>query len=227
MDEHILHDLDEVQFGTRMRGYDQVEVDALLDRARREIDELRTSLRRADERAELAEQQLADELDAARTARAEAEAGIATAVAESAGIIAEARAEAADLRAAADVEIRTAIEAGRSRMLDEIASLQADRDLLSEGIEVTAQHVTAHRDRLLRAVGDLRSILDDIEERPPVVSEPEPAATDPPARPPQSTVDQATPPTRAITRLRPVPLLPGGVGGREEDLDAFFADDGS
>ena len=216
MDEHILHDLDEVQFGTRMRGYDQVEVDALLDRARREIDQLRTSLRRADERVELAEQQLADELDAARTARAEAEAGIATAVAES-----------ADLRAAADAEIRTAIEAGRSRMLDEIASLQADRDLLGEGIEVTAQHVAAHRDRLLRAVGDLRSILDDIEERPPVVSEPEPAATDPPARPPQSTVGQAAPPTRAVTRLRPVPLLPGGVGGREEDLDAFFADDGS
>ena len=216
MDEHILHDLDEVQFGTRMRGYDQVEVDALLDRARREIDQLRTSLRRADERAKLAEQQLADELDAARTARAEAEAGIATAIAES-----------ADLRAAADVEIRTAIEAGRRRMLDEIASLQADRDLLGEGIEVTAQHVAAHRERLLRAVGDLRSILDDIGERPPVVSEPEPAATDPPARPPQSTVGQATPPTRAVTRLRPVPLLPGGVGGREEDLDAFFADDGS
>ena len=216
MDEHILHDLDEVQFGTRMRGYDQVEVDALLDRARREIDHLRTSLRRADERAELAEQQLADELDAARTARAEAEAGIATAVAES-----------ADLRAAADVEIRTAIEAGRSRMLDEMASLQADRDLLGEGIEVTAQHVAAHRERLLRAVGDLRSILGDIEERPPVVSEPEPAATDPSARPPQFTVGQATPPTRAVTRLRPVPILPGGVGGREEDLDAFFADDGS
>ena len=54
MDEHILHDLDEVQFGTRMRGYDQVEVDALLDRARREIDQMRTSLRRADLLAELA-----------------------------------------------------------------------------------------------------------------------------------------------------------------------------
>ena len=74
MDENLLHDLDQAQFGTKMRGYDPTEVDALLERARREVDDLRTALRRAGERADLAEHQLSDELEAARMARAEAEA---------------------------------------------------------------------------------------------------------------------------------------------------------
>ena len=59
MDADILHELDDVHFGTKMRGYDPVEVDDLLDRARREIEDLRNTARRAGERAELAERQLA------------------------------------------------------------------------------------------------------------------------------------------------------------------------
>ncbi len=220
MDENLLHDLDQVQFGTRMRGYDPTEVDALLERARREVDDLRTALRRAGERADLAEHQLSDELEAVRMARAEAEAGIATAAAEASAILSEARAEAADLRAAADIEIRTAIQDGRTRMLDEVASLEADRDLLAEGIGVTAEHVAAHRDRLLGAVEDMRAVLLDVEERPDPVRQPKPAAARPPTGPHETTVDQAA---VAVTRLHPVaPLV-----GDEDDMNAFFADDGS
>ena len=207
-----------------MRGYDPAEVDALLERARHEVDDLRTALRRAGERADLAEQQLSDEMEAARMARAEAEAGIATAGAEASAILSEARAEAADLRAAADIEIRTAIQAGRTRMLDEVASLEAERDLLAEGIEVTAEHVAAHRDRLLRAVEDMRAVLLDVEERPDPVRQPTPVAARPPAGQRETTVDQAA---AAVTRLHPVAPLGGGVGGDEQDMDDFFADDGS
>ena len=224
MDENLLHDLDQVQFGTRMRGYDPTEVDALLERARREVDDLRTALRRAGERADLAEHQLSDELEAARMARAEAEAGIATAAAEASAILSEARAEAADLRAAADIEIRTAIQAGRTRMLDEVASLEAERDLLAEGIGVTAEHVAAHRDRLLRALEDMRAVLLDVEERPDPVRQPTPVAARPPAGPLETTVDQAA---AAVTRLHPVAPLGGGVGGDDHDMNSFFADDGS
>ena len=224
MDEHLLHDLDQVQFGTRMRGYDPAEVDALLERARHEVDDLRTALRRAGERADLAEQQLSDEMEAARMARAEAEAGIATAGAEASAILSEARAEASDLRAAADVEIRTAIQAGRTLMLDEVASLEAERDILAEGIEVTAEHVAAHRDRLLRAVEDMRAVLRDVEERPDLVREPTPIPARPPARSPETSVVQAA---AAVMRLHPVAPMGGGVDGDEGDMDAFFADEGS
>ena len=167
---------------------------------------------------------MSDEMEAARMARAEAEAGIATAGAEASAILSKARAEASDLRAAADVEIRTAIQAGRTLMLDEVASLEAERDILAEGIEVTAEHVAAHRDRLLRAVEDMRAVLRDVEERPDLVREPTPIPARPPARSPETSVVQAA---AAVTRLHPVAPMGGGVDGDEGDMDAFFADEGS
>ena len=138
-----------------MRGYDPTEVDALLERARtrggrpgngvapgrREGRSGRTpAFRRAGGRAygpSRGRGRLSQRLERRRRRSSP-----------------EARAEAADLRAAADIEIRTAIQVGRTRMLDEVASLEAERDLLAEGIEVTAEHVAAHRDRLLKAVED-------------------------------------------------------------------------
>ena len=229
MDEDILHELDDVHIGTKMRGYDPVEVDDLLDRARREIEDLRTTARRAGERAELAERQLAEELDAARTARAEAEAGIATAAAEAASLMADARAEAADLRTAADAEIRASIQDGRARMLEQMTGLEAERDLIREEIDVTAELVAAHRDRLLRAMDDLRTLVEGVEDRPAVVIEtrPEPTSVEPAVASPTAPVMEARRPAEVVTRLHPVAPSVGGVGGDGEDLDAFFADDGS
>jgi len=221
MDEDILHELDDVHIGTKMRGYDPVEVDDLLDRARREIEDLRTTARRAGERAELAERQLAEELDAARTARAEAEAAIATAAAEAASLVADARAEAADLRTAADAEIRESIQDGRARMLEQMTGLEAERDLIREEIDVTAELVAAHRDRLLRAVDDLRTLVEGVEDRP------EPTSVEPTVASPPASVVEARRPAEVVTRLHPVAPSVGGVGGDGEDLDAFFADDGS
>ncbi len=43
MDEDILHELDDVHIGTKMRGYDPTEVDALLERAGRVLADLRAS----------------------------------------------------------------------------------------------------------------------------------------------------------------------------------------
>ena len=229
MEADILHELDDVHFGTKMRGYDPVEVDDLLDRARREIEDLRNTARRAGERAELAERQLAEELDAARTARAEAEAGIATAAAEATSLMADARAEAADLRTAADVEIRQSIQDGRARMLEQMTELGAERDLVREEIDVMAEVVAAHRDRLLRAVDDLRALVEGVEDRPAVVIEarPEPASVEPAIAPPPAPVVEPRRPADVVTRLHPVAPSVGGVGGDGEDLDAFFADDGS
>ena len=229
MDEDILHELNDVHIGTKMRGYNPVEVDDLLDRARREIQDLRATAQRAGERAELAERQLAEELDAARTARAEAEAGIATAAAEAGSLLADARAEAADLRTAADAEIRKSIQDGRARMLEQMAGMEAERDLVQEEIEVTAELVAAHRGRLLRAVDDLRTLVEGVEDRPAVVVEArlEPTPVEPAVVSPSAPVVEARHPAEVVTRLHPVAPSVGGVGGDGEDLDAFFADDGS
>ena len=229
MDEDILHELDDVHIGTKMRGYDPVEVDDLLDRARREIQDLRATARRSGERAELAERQLAEEWDTAHTARAEAEAGIATAVAEAASLMADARTEAADLRTAADAEIRKSIQDGQARMLEQMAGMKAERDLVQEEIDVIAELVVAHRGRLLRAVDDLRTLVEGVEDRPTVVVEArlEPTPVEPAVVSLPAPVVVARQPVEVVTRLHPVAPSVGGVGGDGEDLDAFFADDGS
>jgi len=229
MDEDILHELDDVHIGTKMRGYDPVEVDDLLDRARREIQDLRATARRSGERAELAERQLAEEWDTAHTARAEAEAGIATAVAEAASLMADARTEAADLRTAADAEIRKSIQDGQARMLEQMAGMKAERDLVQEEIDVIAELVVAHRGRLLRAVDDLRTLVEGVEDRPTVVVEArlEPTPVEPAVVSLPAPVVEARQPVEVVTRLHPVAPSVGGVGGDGEDLDAFFADDGS
>jgi DivIVA domain-containing protein len=162
----LVHELDEAQFPTKMRGYDPSEVDALLDRARQTIETLASAERRAEERATLAERQLEEELEAARAARATAEAGVATATAEAAGIVAAARLEATDLRDAAEVEIRRAAEDARNQMMAEISELEHCRDDVLEQIEVTAAHLGAHRTRLQRALADLSALVDGIKDRP-------------------------------------------------------------
>ncbi len=249
----LVHELDDAQFSTKMRGYDPVEVDSLLDRARQAIEALASAERRAEERATLAERQLEEELEAARAARATAEAGIATATAEAARIVADARLEASGLREAAEVEIRRAAEEARERMLVEIGDLERRRDGVLEQVDVTAAHLAAHRSRLQRALADLAALVDGIGERPDGLESPEGAA--PPDR--GSTVLRAATPhmpvdhgamaaepalpepdwsadvqaTEVVRPLRPstgAATVPGGaVGGDEGDLEAFFADDGS
>ena len=162
----FVHELDDAQFSTKMRGYDPSEVDALLDRARQTIETLASAERRADERATLAERQLEEELGAARAARATAEASVAAATAEATGIVAAARVEATALRDAAEVEIRRAAEDARNQMLAEISELEHHRDGVLEQIEVTAAHLAAHRARLQRALADLSALVDGIEDRP-------------------------------------------------------------
>ena len=158
----ILHDLDEVDFPTKFRGYDPCEVDGMLDRARREILDLRNSARTADDRAQSAEEQLDVELTAARQAHGEANAVLATAKEEADRVVADAQAEAERLVAASETEIREAIESGRNQLLGELAGLESRRDKTRSSIELAELQMAAHRDRLLSAIKDLRSLIEGL-----------------------------------------------------------------
>ena len=155
----ILHDLDEVDFPTKFRGYDPFEVDGMLDRARREILDLRSRARTADDRARSAEDQLDVELTAARQAHGEANAVLATAKEEAERVVANARVEAERLVTASETEIREAIESGRNQLLGELAELESRRDKTRSSIELAELQMAAHRDRLLSAIEDLRSLI--------------------------------------------------------------------
>ena len=155
----ILHDLDEVDFPTKFRGYDPFEVDGMLERARREILDLRSRARTADDRARSAEEQLDVELTAARQAHGEANAVLATAKEEAERVVANARVEAERLVTASETEIREAIESGRNQLLGELAELESRRDKARSSIELAELQMAAHRDRLLSAIEDLRSLI--------------------------------------------------------------------
>ena len=155
----ISHDLDEVDFPTKFRGYDPFEVDGILERARREILDLRSRARTADDRARSAEEQLDVELTAARQAHGEANAVLATAKEEAERVVANARVEAERLVTASETEIREAIESGRNQLLGELAELESRRDKTRSSIELAELQMAAHRDRLLSAIEDLRSLI--------------------------------------------------------------------
>ena len=158
----ILHDLDEGDFPTKFRGYDPFEVDGMLERARREILDLRSRARTADDRARWAEEQLDLELAAARQAHGEATAVLATAKEEADREVTDARAEAERLVAASETEIRGAIESGRNQLLGELAELESRREKARNSIELAELQVAAHRDRLLSAIEDLRSLIEGL-----------------------------------------------------------------
>ena len=250
----ILHALEDTQFPQKLRGYDPAEVDDLIDRASREIADLRAERKAALDRAELAERRLDQELDATEKARATAEAEIATAEADGRRIVAEAESEAATLRAATDTEVREAIEAARQRLLDETASLEATRDAVRDDISIMERHVDAHRERLLSTLGDLRKLVEATPGRPLAEKRPSREVRRPPepSRPPEPVEvasdepeDSVGPdpavPAAASTSLPsvrrgdlPTLAVPGGglldelrqsVGSEGEAMDAFFTDD--
>ncbi len=216
----ISDDLDEVDFPTKFRGYDPFEVDGMLERARREILDLRSRARTADDRARSAEEQLDVELTAARQAHGEANAVLATAKEEADRVVAGAQAEAERLVAASEAEIRKAIESGRDQLLGELAELEARRDKTRSSIELAEFQMAAHRDRLLSAIEDLRSLIEGLA----VVSLP--ATLEMPAGPDQksSTFCDDDPTELSTTGVGPVgvvhhiePLVPVVETGDFED----------
>ena len=250
----ILRDLEDTQFPQKLRGYDPAQVDALIDRAVREIADLRAERRTALDRAEMAEKRIDQELDATQRARATAEAEIATAEAEGRRYVAEAEAEAATLRSAAETEVRAAIEAARHRLLDETTSLEAERDAVRDDISIMERHVDAHRERLLSTLGDLRKLVEATPGRPLAEKRPSretrrPPEPSPPPEPvevasdePEDSVglDSAAPAAASTSppsvRREGLPTLavPGGglldelrqsVGSEGAAMDAFFTDD--
>ena len=232
----ILRDLEDTQFPQKLRGYDPAQVDALIDRAVREIADLRAERRTALDRAEMAEKRIDQELDATQRARATAEA------------------EAATLRSAAETEVRAAIEAARHRLLDETTSLEVARDAVRDDISIMERHVDAHRERLLSTLGDLRKLVEATPGRPLAEKRPSretrrPPEPSPPPEPvevasdePEDSVglDSAAPAAASTSppsvRREDLPTLavPGGglldelrqsVGSEGAAMDAFFTDD--
>lgn len=183
MDGDILHILNDTQFGQKLRGYDPLEVDEVLDAAIEEIKTLREQAKAATDRATRAEEQIESELGPARQNRLEAEEGLAVAKEEALSCVENAKKEAENLVLETEREVRQAVEEGRVKMLAEMAALDSDRQCMVDDMSIMEKHIEAHRKRLRSALMDLETLVGGIEARPEQAPAPSSAVIDeePPA----------------------------------------------
>ena len=162
----ILQILIQAEFGQKLRGYDPIEVDEVLDQAVAEIQRLSAELKRANDRSEAAESILEEEINPARRDRQEAEEVLLSAKEEALQLVSNAQDDAERLRSAAEQEMRESIDEGRQRMDFEIAKSEQERRKVLDDIEILERHIEAHRLRLKAALSDLNSLIENLPARP-------------------------------------------------------------
>ena len=111
----ILQILIQAEFGQKIRGYDPLEVDEVLDQAVVEIQRLTQACTQATERAEAAERQLEEEIGPARRSRQESEEVLLEAKEEALRLKSEVEEEVNSLRIAAEKKFVTLLKRVASR----------------------------------------------------------------------------------------------------------------
>lgn len=181
----ILHD---VEFRSKVRGYDPDEVDDFLERVAVAVGDLQARLREAVDRADAAEARVADVERQARSrepsdtdetlrrtlvlAQRTADAAIKEAeesasrtlqAAEehAAQLLADARDQSARVVADADAEARRTADDTRQRLVQEVIALEEARDALRGDASVLERHLEEQRLRLRSSLADLQRLLDD------------------------------------------------------------------
>jgi cell division initiation protein len=180
----VLHD---VEFRSKVRGYDPDEVDDFLERVAVGVSQLHAKLKEATDRAEAAEARAADlearppSSDADETlkrtlvlAQRTADAAIKEAEEQAAKTVGDAQEEAdrlvgdaettaARLREDAEADARRTADESRQRLVEEITGLEATRDAVQSDVGALDQHHQAQVARLRSAIGDFQRLLDDPE----------------------------------------------------------------
>ncbi len=159
--------LRDAEIRERFRGYDQDDVDQLLEQAAFALEQIELKVRDAQERAERAERRLVDQVsddEVRRTlilAQRTAEATTREAEAEAAVVIADAEARSAEMVAAAEQRI-AALEAEIvERHNRELGDLAAQRAALQADVDGLSAFVTSYRRRLRDELSDQIAWLDD------------------------------------------------------------------
>jgi cell division initiation protein len=222
----------EVVFPVKLRGYDQEQVDELLDRVADGIELLQQQVRQATERAVRAEQAMVDgaATDEAlrRTlvlAQRAADMAIEEAREEATRLRNVAQGEAAELRAAAVADAQRSAGEAQRVLRDDIAALERARDELRTDVEALRRFVDGERARLRDLLAEQ---LDTLERAGGMQ-----AAIPPPVRdvvvPPEPRFEVDEAPAATATDEEEGDEEEGGVRGwgdiERPDFEADGADD--
>lgn len=190
--EFSAHDVREVQFREKMRGYHQDDVDGFLVRVAGAIEHLERRLTDAEGRAAANEARVAElsgtEEALRRTlvlAQRTADLALTEARDEASRLLTEACVERDRLVQESDMLRRELIDESQEQIRAELAALEVRRDQLVADVDALATFLAAERERLSTMLAEARSHLDDgsfaMAERPALLVEPAAPVEPPPA----------------------------------------------
>ena len=168
--------LREVEFREKLRGYHPDDVDEFLERVAAGLEMLQDKLREATERANRAEQRVAEVSegdDALRRtlqlAQRTADLAVQESKEQAAHIVAEAEEEARRVLAAAEEHVGEMIRTGQAQLREDIARLESARAQMAGELNALARYLEEERNRLRRA---LTEAIGHVEQSVPAVQPP-------------------------------------------------------
>jgi DivIVA domain-containing protein len=166
MSDDVVEYLETIELKTKMRGYDQIEVDDIFDRVSEEIKVLRESLKNSEEKLRVAEEHLDSEIERLTAREKEVETLIKEAKSEAIKIVENSRLEAESLRASTEKELYLLATEEREKLKNQLSAIETREKEIKSNVDLFEDQFSAHRERILRALGDMQQAIKDFSLLP-------------------------------------------------------------
>tara|TARA_B100000953_G_scaffold277705_1_gene252690 strand:+ start:441 stop:1007 length:567 start_codon:yes stop_codon:yes gene_type:complete len=166
MNDDVVEYLETVELKTKMRGYDQIEVDDIFDRVSEEIKVLRENLKNSEEKVRIAEEHLDSEIERLAVRAKEVETLINEAKDEAIKIVENSRLEAENLRASTEKELYLLATGEREKLRNQLSAIETRQKEIKSNVDLFEDQFSAHRERILRALGDMQQAVKDLSLLP-------------------------------------------------------------
>ena len=166
MTDDIIEYLETVELKTKMRGYDQIEVDEIFDRVSEAIKVLREGLKNSEEKLRVAEEHLDSEVKRLDVREKEVEILINEAEDKATKIIENSRLEAENLRASTEKELYLLATEEREKFKNQLFAIETRQKEVQSNVDLFEDQFSAHSERILRALGDMQQAIEDLSLLP-------------------------------------------------------------
>ena len=164
--DDIVEYLETVDLKTKMRGYDQIEVDEIFDRVCEEIKILRENLKNSEEKERIAEEYLDSEIKRLNLRENEVEALVKEAEGKARKILEDSSVEADNLRSFTEKELHTLASEEREKLKNELLEAENRQNDIQNNVDLFEQQFSAHRERILRGLGDMQEAIKELSLLP-------------------------------------------------------------
>ena len=164
--DDIVEYLETVDLKTKMRGYDQIEVDEIFDRVCEEIKILRENLKNSEEKERIAEEYLDSEIKRLNLRENEVEALVKEAEGKARKILEDSSVEADNLRSFTEKELHALASEEREKLKNELLEAENRQNDIQNNVDLFEQQFSAHRERILRGLSDMQEAIKELSLLP-------------------------------------------------------------